>query len=1708
MAPTASGSGSPEDGRKKQDWEMGHWSNKVGKNKKPEKTDPKKVAFGLEKQAQGSGVETTKVPGIRVSSAQPKTPSAPPKKPGLRPSKGPMDTPSTGPGMLGSPMQPFPPKAGGPGHQFGPRDNIPGLQPVAPGPSTTLPQQRGPSTAPTVPIILQGPFPIVDPPPVVETTSPEQGYGYPYYPTKQGPLRYQHSTTNPREGPLQGRFTKLDPKMKPSDYPWLGAEPKSPKSDSSAEIIHAANYDVNPFIVDAEDANAIFRRDLIREFVDFKMTNETTGYPVAESHTPWAQPGDFMPTPAPGKKHPERRRSTGMDVDADYPGREVGEYEMFRGGKRDRWPDREWTEDDIAAIAALDLEPNHEPTSTLEWGSPQELNLLSPGMKALGAKIKKSPWDDRHKLAKHNAAAATPKMIVPEKYSPKDHTGPQRLKTAYEHGFWRPILQDNDFPPEWHESRQELSQQLLTEEDAKDIEEYGRIREDVRPERRRPPALSRQEQVKRHMEWEKQFKVRPSSKVEDDNEDEAPLLVSGTDTPKPRYVLQQPPILKEMARQRKRRKAQDRAEREERARDLGVPVEESEDELGRTKADIAAQFDEMPGVETESPSEETPKAKMVLSGSTLAGNNREYDDAPTTPSDGNDGGEQPGQEPDYRICIPCRALGFDCTGHYPCFQCVRDRVPCSFPEAPVRPGGNIWETPSPTGRRGPPPGPGTAGSIDSNDISSDEEDDQDSGDDMPGSPPPRVEPHRNEFADGIVGLPATEHWAANGPPEVGDGPNLGPCDHCIATDSTEKCKPNHDLQLECAACAGARVRGDLGHQCVVRNVVYHPRRHVATRNRYRTIPDAIVYRCDECDKNNVHVCDVDPFVRTGCSSCARTGKECSWHVDRRRAPNAPGNVLVMMPRPPLRENNNVGILRLTPWWRRSCLACIHRGMKCSWLYDYRTIGYRCAGCAHQNEMDPCIDAEAPNLRYHRLLDIDGRIFHHGPRIFDPEVIPRLFVPGSRRGACRTCSVIANTPGACGEEHLQCHGWTGANGYACLRCTALGLPCVANYNRPDSELPAILPYVDRELIGYGAGYSADDMTFPACKHCVEINLWCDRMRPCYECKIRDLDCEIDRRIGAGLGLIPRDEFEDMGIELRPDYWMAHGYASEGPRSDRSRIETGEIAGPVELVWASYGTDNDISIAGEEPPLRRSIIRQRESTSSIVAANAPVIPEAPQPGSSPASVMTFKTWSPPGPGMSLDPNVVQPELPNEPWTPEERRMSGFINGWRQYPKMLVNGVVVRDPTPLPPGAISFVNTPRPSDSRPPMPTIREDFNSDSDDFNVGQPDRGNIIGNNLDPFVVPQDAAGRVAHHDNNFMRQLAAQGPIDGTTASGRDIWSDVAELAGLLPEERFAQGHLNIHEGRSLGLVPDGRQAPVRERVLLTLEGRDAAAITAQNPFVSPPDRDDMDGRAALAKHLMSTWASPGIDVLRDIPDDPDMLPLPKEHNLCKDHGFASDKNPCSSQLSRSGPSHCENRQHINGQNPHAIKPMYVCRACDATTTSHILVGRNGLTAKDFRSMRTWACSDCATREINAPGVIQPMYTQVVTGCSCASKLIYRRLCAAHRYTLASALIINTLIVHEWKLVNFPPSFCMFCKKVGRHDKGKEKEVPGVFFCANCQGRVADPERTDCLFYGVKQDEQGNPYADPRGEQVIKVIYNADKNRAAGVSSEPQYAPC
>ncbi|KAH7353505.1 hypothetical protein B0T11DRAFT_331437 [Plectosphaerella cucumerina] len=1159
-------------------------------------------------------------------------------------------------------------------------------------------------------------------------------------------------------------------------------------SDDSEEVVRGKGYKdtENPF-VDAGGLKKPPRRDLIDELLRFKKNDGSTGYPPLERDVGVPQEKDEfrMPIPSVDETPPPRwqRGRQPQNWDHEYPGAQVGDYSTLRGGVRNRWPGMVWTQEEVDELG---LNPNHEGTSVLERGSPQELKHLGPAWQVLG-KIKKGPWQDRLVLPRLKSSAANPKLPVAEADGPKKVVQQRQFISEYEAGFWRENPDDKDFSLEYHQHTWERGQRLLTREQAADLKVPGFERDRV-SESFGQGFFDR---------MRKKLRTRPETESDRD------LVYQAKNAQLKEELLQRAARKEDNNLEsvfRHRRRDAERAEKQKR-------ITELDDEEDEPMKDAEEEEEMEPRLVPPG----APRAMMVRSGGEV--------DSP-----GGSSGYECDDSPVRNRCIACRALGHACNGNVPCRYCIRSKMQCRMPPNPTSSlpvnlpeGSDVFETPENPRGIGRRLGSSSADTL----ISSGATINNTPGDIFQaaaGLLPPRPVVQWEADPDDDLDVdtePSSEHWAAHAPPEVGEGPDLGPCQHCITKGIQGTCRPNHDIGLECSSCAGIRVRGDLGHECRVNNILYRPRRHAVTRNRYRGIKGAIVYRCDGCDAARKKDCDVDPFVRAASTSS-----------------NAAG--------------------------------------------------------------------------------------------------------GSEAGS--------------------------------------------------------------------------------------------------------------------------------------------------------------------------GASNN----------------------------------------SPKSVMTFHTLSPPGPPpgppADIDPDAVQTVMPEVTPPGPGRRMSLFHNGFQQQPKRLVNGVVVIDDRPLEPGAISFVNTPRaevhgntiipdsntipeeaPEEARPNEPTtfgdsfmsnsdfepeLEPDFNNTSQSFNASQPE-GHVLGSDLSPFTVSRSPAARAADYDDNFLRELAEQGPDPRSSASApaRDTWADVAELAGVAAEDRFTRAYLGVHKGISLGVVPDGRNVPPLQRILLTLEGSDTHAVAAANPYVLPPERSDMPSRNALARYLMSTWASPGTDVLRDIPDNPQLLPLAQDHNRCQDYGTEGNPPPCGALVTRSGPSHCENTQHIANHDPNAIQPTYVCDTCDEITTNNLLIGPAALTGHDFQAMRTYACDSCSSAEYVSPGVIMPYDASLVSGCSCASKLLQRRLCSAHRYTLAGALVINTLIIREWQLVNFPPSFCLFCKKTSHGTESSKTGrllygPPTVYFCVNCQTRVADPDRSGTLFYGCKIGPLGTVVQDQRGQAIVGALYANNKKLGNSVSSK------
>ncbi|KAG7111312.1 hypothetical protein HYQ44_009507 [Verticillium longisporum] len=405
----------------------------------------------------------------------------------------------------------------------------------------------------------------------------------------------------------------------------------------------------------------------------------------------------------------------------------------------------------------------------------------------------------------------------------------------------------------------------------------------------------------------------------------------------------------------------------------------------------------------------------------------------------------------------------------------------------------------------------------------------------------------------------------------------GPCASCAEAGTAVPCDADHRLRIECTACADVRAVRGPDHECVAaETTVYMPKRSRWTRAPYSNIAQVVHWGCEGCRGRSYRRCDVDPRVGVGCTECAVRGHECRFMPDKRE----PDDVKTLWRRPLKAEfERNPG----PAWWRRRCGRCAARGLNCSWLADYRNIGFKCQNCVDEQSKErykvpdavvECFDAEDGYtlcLREMENMRDDGSL-----------VLPTKIV--NRKVPCSLCRR--------GGSRQKCREYEGLGDVACVRCNTWGLPCYDKADEPghpsgdadhSGEFPKPKPYADLQVIGWGSG-TRTMMEYSVCKPCEAGDHNCDRQRPCDKCvelgdaqqctfipRVKDMPAGLFRRSAfTGAGVVPKVSM------LPPSYYMALGFGPFGVDDDRAGPMRGiGVPGPQWGMWQVRVSDPDES-----------------------------------------------------------------------------------------------------------------------------------------------------------------------------------------------------------------------------------------------------------------------------------------------------------------------------------------------------------------------------------------------------------------------------------------------------------------------------------------------------------------------------------------------------
>ncbi|KAL2754225.1 hypothetical protein ACRALDRAFT_1070070 [Sodiomyces alcalophilus JCM 7366] len=901
----------------------------------------------------------------------------------------------------------------------------------------------------------------------------------------------------------------------------------------------------------------------------------------------------------------------------------------------------------------------------------------------------------------------------------------------------------------------------------------------------------------------------------------------------------------------------------------------------------------------------------------------------------------------------------------------------------------------------------------------------------------------------------------------------GPCDYCIA--QNRACTADHERRVECSQCTTARARENPDHACVVRGAEYWRFRNEHTRSRFVDIPGVSKFKCVACARyNGLRVCDVDPDLRIGCMSCRVRGEVCVYESplqfvdhsqgqgggDQQQQPQAAPLKRVTMWRRPTKQTFG-GAYPI--WWRRRCKRCTMKKTFCSWTDDLRLTGAKCDACVTAGV--PCTDFEDD----YRAVEDEWSV-----------PLPGRGQISVREEACVTCQCTAEK---------KCKVFVGFEGFACVRCTAWGLPCVPRDKAPNqwamieediSETVAAvqLRYVDKQLVGFGTG-NRDDLEFPTCGACTEHGRYCDRQRPCDSCIHHADRCDVtgpqsEPHLVPGTFL--RSALQDSGIvpvdRLPPPYYMALGYGPDGVDSDRSEIPDDMLVGPPVPLWGIHVPKGELANFVRGAKKKRNwdkMYTQRRIKPRMYDWRQSMAGNAAQQGDDGGSRSGQQDAS----LIPVDPNLV-PQLdfglPPLPYVfgsqGEQENNAQMAPANADSADSANSGIAVGGIAAQGQEFVDWVES---------MNHVDVDVDVDVD-------------------VNMEDAAAGEFLDQEwfNPFEQPLQALLDQDANDENDKAIAEELKTL--MLDRACFVALHTANHPLPFDRETSNMFQMPPPEVILLKLDEKESEDATRRHPFVS---RDDAATSEQRARHLLTQWKKPGVNVLRDIPDVADI----ESHRWagCEDAKTQGQGQPGNSGSSSGGgtppqpcgqvchESHvCANRQHIANQGEF----LKVCDGCDRESKQNVLEGPGRLEKGEVLDMRSYACSDCAPDELSKGGV--ELDPRPLTGCRCGEKLFGRRLCSAHRYLLTDRLVMQTALVKEWQLTNFAADQCMFCKKrrgaavgVGdgqapvqqqaqqalqQMDQTPAKKNPSsIFFCLNCQTRVADTgENAPTLFPGYE----------------------------------------
>ncbi|KAL6881232.1 hypothetical protein J3F83DRAFT_721532 [Trichoderma novae-zelandiae] len=366
------------------------------------------------------------------------------------------------------------------------------------------------------------------------------------------------------------------------------------------------------------------------------------------------------------------------------------------------------------------------------------------------------------------------------------------------------------------------------------------------------------------------------------------------------------------------------------------------------------------------------------------------------------------------------------------------------------------------------------------------------------------------------------------PPKKKRGPNR--CKFCGADpvgkqmyqqrpcDFTKIWKENF---IECQNCADHRSQNPgIQHKCQPPNIKQVWRQYgVADPTTYTPAT------CDQCAGGKLaHQCNVDPILGYGCT----TTKAC-------RDGTCTVNGLPME-KPPRPQANVVR------WTRTECHVCENKTKKgtatagCSWLRDRTSWDQACTYCQAHNLV--CMSggnvvASPASLTLPNTWALNQKVFDWG------FIECRAINPHRRN--CKRCLE---------DGHEHCRVDAGAYGFACNRCSQLGVDCI------DSKDDTHYPIFDLARVGIGG-----IMPFPECSCCTRHGRNCDLQRPCDSCVKHGDECDEFKGVTARYCFNGR-----LDPPPGPLYYLALGYGPQGVDDPKDGSAIEHWVGPMTNIYS--------------------------------------------------------------------------------------------------------------------------------------------------------------------------------------------------------------------------------------------------------------------------------------------------------------------------------------------------------------------------------------------------------------------------------------------------------------------------------------------------------------------------------------------------------------